>query len=64
MSSKGDKIAAMIVKFKWDSAEDDRVVTKDMPDTFLKLLETIDEAPCWNEGGSKHCEVKVEIVMS
>ncbi|MCJ1285915.1 hypothetical protein MMC26_005257 [Xylographa opegraphella] len=57
------QIEDVIVTFDWLKDSTPMLVRKEIDDSFEMLLETIQDAPCWNtEGnGRKRCEVKVMV---
>lgn len=59
-------ISAIMVSFDWKDADDRArtiLVRKDITDSFEVFLETIDDAPCWNDEKGK-CEVEVDVVRT
>lgn len=56
-------IEAVDVKFSWLKNGARMTVREHMPDTWRKLLERVEQAPCWKAKGNGECEVEVEIVM-
>ena len=62
--SRETTASAVSVAFDWKEEGDPRkriCVKKGIPDSFESFVETIDEAPCWNEEKSK-CEVAVAVL--
>ncbi|KAI9749758.1 MAG: hypothetical protein M1835_001494 [Candelina submexicana] len=58
-------VAAVRVSFEWLANGLTMVVTKAVENSFYKMLETIDEAPCWENhfGVKAKCNVLVKIIM-
>ncbi len=60
-----EEVAAVSVSFEWLKDGMPMVITKAVEKSFQKMLEAIDEAPCWqNQPGAKpKCNVFVKIIM-
>ncbi len=64
LQEKADEVAAISVSFDWLKDEIPIVVTRAAESSFHEMLETINEADCWNQLGNKaKCNVYVRIRM-
>lgn len=62
--NRGNPSSDIMVSFCWKDATDNSrtmLLRKDTVDTFRVFLETIAEAPCWNQVNGK-CEILVDVV--
>ena len=58
-------IEAVSVCFDWLPGVEPMVIKKEIEDSYLALLEVVEEAPCWTEGapGKKKCSLRVTLHM-
>ena len=55
----------MTVTFDWLQDRVPMVVREELPDSFQKILEIVEKAPCWKEKeeDAKQCDVRVLVIM-
>lgn len=64
LEGKALEVEAIVVQFNWPGPRP-MVIRQKLPDSFRVLVEVIEKAPCWKEGGDEQtCEVDVKILMA
>jgi hypothetical protein len=65
LHDKATQIGAITATLSWLPKNDQTmVVMRKIPDSYQYLLDAIDKAPCWEEGGeSATCDVRVKVIM-
>lgn len=64
LHDKASQIGAITATLSWLPKNDQTmVVMRKIPDSYQYLLDAIDKAPCWEEGGDATCDVRVKVIM-
>ena len=65
LEGKEKEVAAVTVTFDWLEDRRPMVVREELPDSFQKILEIVEKAPCWKEKeeDARQCDVRVLVIM-